>query len=127
MISLNFSKGENGLLPAIAQDYQSGEVLMLAYINEQAFEETMRTGIAHYWSRSRGKIWQKGESSGHIQKIHSVLVDCDEDTVVYQVEQIGGAACHQGYRTCFYRKVEEGKLKIFKDLIFNPKEVYKNT
>ncbi len=126
MVSLDFSKAESGLIPAIAQDYKTGEVLMLAYINEQAFAETIRTGVAHYWSRSRQSLWRKGESSGHIQKIHAVLVDCDEDTVVYQVEQVGGAACHLGYRSCFHRRVENGQLKVFKELVFNPEEVYKN-
>jgi phosphoribosyl-AMP cyclohydrolase len=124
MVSLNFAKAENGLIPAIAQDYKTGEVLMLAYINEQAFAETVRTGVAHYWSRSRESLWQKGESSGHIQKVHAILVDCDEDTVLYQVEQIGAAACHLGYRSCFHRKVENGQLKLFKELVFNPEEVY---
>ena len=103
MISLNFKKSADGLLPAIVQDYLSNEVLMLAYINQAAWEKTLETGKAHYWSRSRNALWLKGETSGHVQIIHQILVDCDNDTVVYMVEQLGLAACHTGHRTCFYR------------------------
>jgi len=125
MVRLNFSKG-NGLLPAIVQDYNTGKVLMLAYINEVAWEKTIETGEAHYWSRSRNKLWHKGESSGHVQKIKAIFVDCDNDTVLFQVEQVGGAACHTGYDTCFYREVEkDGSLKIVGKKIFDPEEVYK--
>lgn len=124
MISLDFSKSIDGLLPAIVQDSESNEVLMLAYINEEAFNYTIETGNAHYWSRSRNKLWLKGESSGHLQKIHSILVDCDNDTVIYKIKQIGGAACHKGYRSCFYQKVEGGNLAVVGDLIFDPVEVY---
>ena len=105
MIELAFNKDANNLLPAIVQDYQTGEVLMLAYINKLAWERTLETGKAHYWSRSRSSLWLKGETSGHVQLIKEILVDCDQDTVVYKVEQLGGAACHTGYRSCFYRKV----------------------
>lgn len=125
MVTLNFNKSADGLLPAIVQDYQTKEVLMLAYINELAFLETMKTGKAHYWSRSRGELWLKGETSGHIQKIHQILVDCDEDTVIYQVEQLGGAACHTGHRSCFYRSVEDDELKTFGSKVFDPEVVYK--
>jgi len=121
---LNFSKGD-GLLPAIVQDHLSGEILMLAYINEEAWSKTLETGQAHYWSRSRQQLWLKGESSGHIQLIREILVDCDEDTVVYKVEQQGGAACHKGYASCFFRKVEDGSFKVKDQLVFDPEEVYK--
>lgn len=125
MVSLNFSKSEDGLLPAIVQDHQSGEVLMLAYINELAWQETLKTGKAHYWSRSRSKLWLKGETSGHVQIIHQILVDCDDDTVIYKVEQLGGAACHTGHRSCFYRIVEDGNLKTVDEKVFDPEVVYK--
>ncbi|MDD3813873.1 MAG: phosphoribosyl-AMP cyclohydrolase, partial [Desulfocapsaceae bacterium] len=109
---LCFEKSESGLLPAIAQDYQSGEVLMLAYINSQSWDKTLETGKAHYWSRSRNKLWLKGESSGHVQLIREILVDCDADTVVFKVEQLGGAACHTGHRSCFFRRIEGGELSV---------------
>lgn len=124
MIDLNFSKNRDQLLPAIVQDYQSNEILMLAYINQAAWEKTLATGKAHYWSRSRGKLWLKGESSGHIQLIREILVDCDEDTVIYRVEQKGGAACHKGYRSCFFRRVENDRLVVTGEPIFDPAKVY---
>jgi phosphoribosyl-AMP cyclohydrolase len=123
MIPLRFDKG-NGLLPAIAQDYKTGEVLMMAYINEEAWAKTLATGKAHYWSRSRNALWLKGESSRHYQLIKDILVDCDSDTVIYKVEQLGGAACHTGYRTCFFRRVEDSELKVEGERIFDPEEVY---
>lgn len=125
MISLQFNKSSDQLLPAIVQDYKTGEVLMLAYINELAWQETIKTGKAHYWSRSRNSLWLKGETSGHVQIIHEILVDCDEDTVIYKVEQLGEAACHTGHRSCFYRKVEDNSLEEFGELLFDPKVVYK--
>jgi phosphoribosyl-AMP cyclohydrolase len=125
MITLDFSKNKSGLIPAIAQDYRTNEVLMLAYINEEAFKKTIETGKAHYWSRSRNTIWLKGETSGHIQEIHDILVDCDADTVVYKVEQIGGAACHKGYSSCFYRLVDGDSLKVVSQKVFDPEQVYK--
>jgi phosphoribosyl-AMP cyclohydrolase len=124
MMTLQFDKG-NGLLPAIVQDYETKEVLMLAYINDLAWNKTLETGRAHYWSRSRKKLWLKGETSGHQQIIKKMLVDCDEDTVVYLVEQLGGAACHTGHRSCFFRKVSEGKFETFDEPVFDPGEVYK--
>ncbi|MDJ0624577.1 MAG: phosphoribosyl-AMP cyclohydrolase [Desulfocapsaceae bacterium] len=124
MISLDFTKSETGLIPAIAQDFETGEILMLAYINEEAFKRTVKTGKAHYWSRSRNEIWLKGESSGHVQEIKEILVDCDADTVVYKVHQIGGAACHKGYISCFFRIVEGNKLKTVGEKIFDPDKVY---
>ena len=124
MIDLNFSKNRDRLLPAIVQDYQSNEILMLAYITQAAWEKTLATGKAHYWSRSRGKLWLKGESSGHVQLIREILVDCDEDTVIYRVEQKGGAACHKGYRSCFFRRVENDRLVVTGEPIFDPAKVY---
>ena len=123
MINLNFNK-INGLVPAIVQDYETGEVLMLAFMNQAAWEATLSTGKATYFSRSRQKLWIKGETSGNYQIIKEILVDCDEDTVLLKVEQRGGAACHTGYRSCFYRKMENGTLTDIGKLIFNPQEVY---
>jgi len=124
MPRLRFDKG-NGLLPVIAQNFESKEILMLAYINELAWRKTLETGKAHYWSRSRNKLWLKGETSGHQQLIRKILVDCDEDTVIYQVEQLGGAACHTGHRSCFFRQVTDEKLEIIDKQVFDPGEVYK--
>ncbi|CAD6491178.1 MAG: Phosphoribosyl-AMP cyclohydrolase [Candidatus Argoarchaeum ethanivorans] len=114
-------KLENGLVVAIAQDYRTGDVLMCAYMNPEAVEETVKTGIAHYWSRSRKKLWKKGESSGHTQKVHEILVDCDADALLLKVEQVGGA-CHMGYRSCFYRRADG---MIVGEKLFDPDEVYK--
>jgi phosphoribosyl-AMP cyclohydrolase len=125
MIELAFAKDRNGLLPAVVQDYKTGEVLMLAYINQLAWEKTLETGKAHYWSRSRNSLWLKGETSGHVQLIKEILVDCDQDTVVYKVEQLGGAACHTGYRSCFYRKVTGDALTVHEqERVFDPTAVY---
>lgn len=125
MIELAFNKNADGLIPAIVQEHQSGEVLMLAYINQQAWEKTLETGKAHYWSRSRSSLWLKGETSGHVQLIKEILVDCDQDTVVYKVEQLGGAACHTGYRSCFYRKVAGDQLILCpQERVFDPAAVY---
>lgn len=125
MIELAFAKGAHGLLPAIVQDYQTGEVLMLAYINQLAWEKTLQTGKAHYWSRSRSSLWLKGETSGHVQVIKEILVDCDQDAVIYRVDQLGGAACHTGYRSCFHRTVNGDQL-VFneQDRLFDPTAVY---
>ena len=112
------------MLPAIVQDYQTHEVLMLAYINKTAWEMTLKTGKAHYWSRSRNMLWLKGETSGHIQIIHQILIDCDEDTVVYKVEQVGLAACHTGHRSCFYRRIEGDELVTEGLRVFDPEVVY---
>jgi phosphoribosyl-AMP cyclohydrolase len=125
MGELNFSKG-GGLLPAIAQDHSSNEILMMAYINEESWNKTLETGKVHYWSRSRGKLWLKGESSGHVQIVKEILVDCDEDTVVFKVEQLGKAACHKGYKSCFFRRVEEdASFVVIDSPVFDPTEVYK--
>lgn len=126
MVQLDFSKSADGLIPAIAQDAETGDILMQAYINEEAWNKTLETGIATYWTRSRKKIWVKGESSGNIQKIKEILVDCDLDCVIFKIEQVGGAACHEGYRSCFFRKVEkDGSLTVIGERVFDPKDVYK--
>ncbi len=125
MINLDFSKSQDGLIPAIAQDWQTGEVLMLAYINAEAWQKTLETGIATYWTRSRKKLWVKGETSGNVQRIKEILVDCDLDTVIFKIEQVGGAACHEGYRSCFFRKLEaDGTLTAQGERVFDPKDVY---
>jgi len=120
----DFAKG-NGLIPAIAQEADTGEVLMLAYINEEAWNKTLETGEAHYYSRSRKTLWHKGGTSGHVQKIKEIRLDCDQDTVLFIVEQVGGAACHKGYKSCFFRKLENGEEKICSPKVFDPREVYK--
>ncbi|AGF79539.1 phosphoribosyl-AMP cyclohydrolase [Desulfocapsa sulfexigens DSM 10523] len=124
MIQLDFAKSKDGLLPAIVQDYLSGDVLMLAYINQESWEKTLQTGKAHFWSRSRHMLWLKGETSGHVQLIREVLVDCDQDTVVFKVDQLGGAACHKGYGSCFYRRVTDDSLTIIGEKVFDPSAVY---
>jgi phosphoribosyl-AMP cyclohydrolase len=124
MIEPNFAKGNN-LIPVITQDAVTKEVLMLAYMNRQAWEATLQTGKATYWSRSRNSLWLKGETSGHVQLVKEILIDCDDDTILLLVEQLGGAACHTGYKSCFYRKVEDGNYVVVGEKIFNPKDVYK--
>jgi len=124
MIEINFSKSADGLVPAIAQDFQTGDILMLAYVNKEALQKTLQTGKAHYWSRSRSKLWLKGESSGHVQVIKDILVDCDEDCIIYKVDQVGGAACHTGYSTCFYRRITEDGSEIVAEKVFDPGKVY---
>ncbi len=123
-IELDFSKF-NGLLPAIVQDYKTGDILMLAFMNKDAWEATLSTGKATYFSRSRKKLWIKGETSGNVQNVREIRIDCDNDTVLLKVEQVGGAACHTGYRTCFHRKVQEGSTCIVEKPVFDPEEVYK--
>jgi len=123
MLAPDFEK-MGGLVPVIVQDAESGEVLMLAYMNEEAWQKTLETGKAHYFSRSRQKIWLKGESSGHLQEVREVLLDCDADTVLLKVKQQGGAACHTGHRSCFYRRLKGGKIEIVSPKIFDPEEVY---
>lgn len=105
MIRVNFEKG-NGLVPAVVQDADSGEVLMLGYMNKESLEKTIKTGLATYWSRSRNELWTKGETSGHYQHVMEIRIDCDEDTLLLKVRQ-DGAACHTGHRSCFYRLLEE--------------------
>ena len=125
MVKIDFKKSDGGIVPAIVQEHKSGRVLMLAYVNEEAWAKTLETGKAHYWSRSREKLWLKGESSGNVQFIKEIMVDCDNDTIIYLVDQAGGAACHKGYHSCFYRKVLDGELVVAEDRIFDPKDVYK--
>lgn len=121
--SLDFTKG-NGLLTAVAVDAEDGEVLMLAYMNEESFKLTLQTGKVHYWSRSRNKLWKKGESSGNMQELVEMRVDCDSDAVVLRVKQ-QGPACHEGYRSCFFRTVDpEGALKVNADRLMTPDEMY---
>ena len=124
MIELNFDKMD-GLVPAVVQDNTTGEVLMLAFMNREAWLATLETGKATYYSRSRNKLWVKGETSGHVQQVREIRIDCDDDTVLLKVEQLGGAACHTGYKSCFYRKVENGTVTVTGNRIFDPKEVYK--
>jgi phosphoribosyl-AMP cyclohydrolase len=121
---IDFDKS-GGLVPAIAQDAATGEVLMLAYMNRESYEETLRTGRAVYFSRSRNKLWRKGEESGNVQEVREVLIDCDADTILLKVHQIGGAACHEGYPSCFFRKVDNGELRVVGERVFDPKKVYK--
>ena len=123
MVELDFQKS-GGLIPAIAQDHRSGEVLMLAYISPESWAETLNSGYATYFSRSRNKLWKKGESSGHLQKIHEILVDCDLDTVVFKVEQLGPGACHTGHRSCFYRKVDGETLQETEETVFDAEKIY---
>jgi phosphoribosyl-AMP cyclohydrolase len=124
VVEIDFEKGK-GLLPVIVQDYETGEVLMLAYMNRKAWLKTLETGKATYWSRSRNELWVKGETSGHVQIVKEILVDCDSDTLLLKVQQIGGAACHTGYKSCFYRKVTNGKTEIIGEPVFKPEDVYK--
>jgi len=114
----------DALVTAIAQDAQTGEVLMVAHMNREALEETLATGRAVYWSRSRGRLWRKGEESGNVQHLREVYVDCDGDAVLLKVEQVGGAACHEGYPSCFFRQLTDDELKIVAERVFNPKDVY---
>jgi phosphoribosyl-AMP cyclohydrolase len=120
---LDFTKA-GGLVTAIAQDDTSGEILMVAFMNEEAFDHTVRTGEVHYWSRSRNKLWYKGEESGNTQQVKSMYIDCDGDVVLLKVEQKGGAACHTGRRSCFFRKLEEGEYQVVSEPIFDPAAVY---
>jgi phosphoribosyl-AMP cyclohydrolase len=123
MVKPDFEK-MNGLIPVIAQDAETGEVLMLAYMNEESYDQTLAIGEAVYFSRSRQKLWHKGESSGCIQKIKSLRIDCDNDTLVLLVEQIGGAACHTGRRSCFYRELKGEEVVECSPIVFDPAEVY---
>jgi len=124
MIKLNFEK-TGGLIPAIVQEYKSGEVLMMAYMNSEAWKITLSTGKATYYSRSRKRLWVKGETSGHLQLVKEIRIDCDNDTVLLKVEQLGEAACHTGHRSCFHKKVKNGAVVIVGKPVFDPQEVYK--
>ena len=124
MISPDFDRA-GGLVPAVVQDDETGEVLMLAYMNRQSLEKTLVTGLATFWSRSRQALWVKGETSGNVQEIKEIRIDCDLDAVLLKVRQRGGAACHTGYRSCFYRRIAAGGLEVCGEKIFDPEEVYK--
>jgi phosphoribosyl-AMP cyclohydrolase len=121
---IDFDKSA-GLVPVIAQDVDTGQVLMLAWMNREAYEETLRTRRACYFSRSRSRLWRKGEESGNVQEVREIFIDCDADTVLLKVHQIGGAACHEGYRSCFFRQVEGSQVKVIGERLFDPKQVYK--
>jgi len=121
---IDFEKS-GGLIPAVVQDADSGEVLMVAFMNEEAWDQTVETGYATFWSRSRGKLWLKGESSGHKLRVIEALTDCDADALVLKVEAIGPGVCHEGYRSCFFRKFEEGSWQVTGEKAFEPAEVYR--
>ncbi len=124
MVKLDFEK-LGGIVPCVVQDDKTGEVLMVAFMNEEAFERTLKEKKAYYYSRSRKKLWMKGETSGNYQIVKHILIDCDNDTVLLKVEQVGGAACHTGYRSCFYRELlDDGSTKVVSEKVFDPKEVY---
>ncbi len=128
MLEINgpdFSKSE--LLPVIAQDAANGDVLMLAYMNQEAYQETLRTGRVCYYSRSRKKLWRKGEESGNVQELKAIFYDCDADTLLVKVNQVGGAACHEGFKSCFFRQIDPatGVVAVIGERLFDPKAVYK--
>jgi phosphoribosyl-AMP cyclohydrolase len=122
---LDFSKIKHNLIPVIAQDYETNEVLMLAFANKEAISKSLSTGYLHYYSRSKKRLWKKGEESGHVQEIQKVFIDCDFDSILFKVQQ-HGAACHMGYFTCFFKQFIDGDFKIVSKKIFRPEEVYKN-
>ena len=119
----DFARG-GGLLPTVAQDAETGEVLMLAYMNAESYAETVATGRAVYYSRSRNRLWRKGEQSGHVQQVRAIYLDCDRDTILLKVRQVGGAACHKGYQSCFFRQVTPDGLKVVGRRVFDPDKVY---
>ncbi len=121
----DFTRGEGGLLPAIAQDAATGEVLMLAWMNREALTQTAKGGEAVYWSRSRKKLWRKGEESGHVQKIREIRLDCDSDAILLRVDQAGGIACHTGRESCFFRKLENGSWVTTDPVLKDPADIYK--
>lgn len=115
---------ERGLIPVIAQDYQTGRVLMVAWMNAESLQLSVQEGRAIYWSRSRKKLWRKGEESGHVQKLHEVRLDCDADVIILQVEQLGGIACHTGRHSCFYRVLQDGQWVSVESVLKDPHEIY---
>lgn len=123
MIRIKFDK--NGLVPAVIQDYRTGEVLMVAYMNKAALAKTLKTGNTWFYSRSRKKLWMKGEVSGNVQEVKRVYIDCDGDCVLVKVFQAGKASCHTGYRSCFYREITSGKPRIIQKRVFDPSKVYR--
>jgi phosphoribosyl-AMP cyclohydrolase len=116
--------GADGLLPVVVADANSEGVLMLAYMNRAAWDETLARGEAVYYSRSRGRLWHKGEQSGHVQRVREIYVDCDGDAILLKVDQMGGAACHEGYQSCFFRRYEDGHWKVVAERVFDPTSVY---
>jgi len=116
---------QDGLVPAVAQEAGSGRVLMVAWMNREALGRTVQTGEVHYWSRSRGKLWHKGEESGHVQKVKSIRLDCDEDVILVEVEQVGGIACHTGRHSCFFQRLEDGKWVETDAVLKQPQEIYR--
>jgi len=120
---IDFEKS-GGIIPVVVQDYTSGDVLMLAYMNREAWEKTAETGRAWYWSRSRNKLWMKGETSGHHQVVREIFIDCDGDALLLRVEQRGGGACHTGYRSCFHRTIQGSTVRVVGQKVFDPREVY---
>ena len=122
MIKIKF--GKDGLVPAVIQDYRTREVLMVAYMNKEALAKTIKTGKTWFYSRSRKKLWMKGEVSGNVQKVRRIYIDCDEDCILLQVFQAGRASCHTGYRSCFYREIVSGKPRIIQKKVFDPDRVY---
>ncbi len=123
MVELDFGKF-SGLIPAVVQDYTTNEVLMVAFMNKEAFEKTLELKKSHFFSRSRKKLWLKGETSGNVQLVKEIFVGCELDSVLLKVEQVGEAACHEGYKSCFFRKLDNGELKVVAKRIFDPKKVY---
>jgi len=125
MVDVNDLKYDSsGLIPAIVQDVDTGEVLMMAYMNKDSIVDTIRTGKTHFWSRSRQKYWMKGESSGHVQEVVGIYIDCDKDTLLIKARQ-HGAACHEGYKTCFFRELQkDGQWKVVGERLFDPEKVY---
>ena len=125
-MNVKFNYNSDGLIPAIVQDAKSKRVLMLAYMNEVSIKQTMETGLMHYWSRSRKQLWLKGQQSGHRQRVMSLFVDCDADTLLFEVEQEGGAACHTGFESCFFRPINKDGSpgEITEEKVFDPEKVY---
>jgi len=124
LADVDFTKG-GGLITAIAVDDERGDLLMVAHMNEESLRRTLETGEVHYWSRARGRLWRKGEESGFTQRVRSVWIDCDGDVVVLRVEQRGGAACHTGRRSCFFRRLDGGSWTVVGERVFDPDEVYR--
>jgi phosphoribosyl-AMP cyclohydrolase len=124
VIEINFEKGKE-LIPVIIQDASTNEVLMLGYMNRKSWKKTLETKRSCFWSRSRQELWIKGETSGHFQEVKEIYLDCDRDTLLIKVNQIGGATCHTGFRSCFHHRYEEGQWKIVGEKVFDPKEVYR--
>jgi len=122
-MEIDFAKGD-GLVPVIVQDASTHEILMMAYMNQEAWEQTLKTKKACFWSRSRKKLWLKGETSGHFQEVKEILLDCDGDTLLLKIDPKGKGTCHTGYRSCFHQRHEKGEWKVFGERMFDPKEVY---